>query len=157
MTTAAAVATDRIERSIHIAAPRSRVWRAVSSAEEFGSWFGAELKGQRFAAGEHVRGSMAGAGHPEVGFDAIVERCEPEHLIAWRWHPFAVNPKVDYSGEPRTLVTFTLAEVDGGTLVTVVESGFDQLPPHRRTESYPRHEQGWDFQLANLQRHAGAR
>lgn len=155
MTTATAVATDRIERSIHVAAPRTRVWRALSQAEEFGAWFGAELKGQRFAAGERVRGSMAG--HPEIDFDAIIERCEPEHLIAWRWHPYAPDPKRDYSAEPRTLVTFTLQDVDGGTLVTVVESGFDQLPAARRTESYPRHERGWDFQLGNLERHATAR
>jgi uncharacterized protein YndB with AHSA1/START domain len=153
MTTVEA-STDRIQRSIHIAAPRSRVWRALSNAEEFGKWFGATLQGQRFAVGERTRGLVTGCGHDDVMFDVVVERMEPEHLMAWRWHPAAIDPKVDYEQEERTLVTFTLQEASGGTLLTVVESGFDKVPPARRFDAFRMNDGGWAVQLQNIQRHA---
>ena len=149
-------ATDRIERSIHIQAPRARVWRALTQAEEFGSWFGANLKGQTVAPGQHVRGNITIKGYEHVVFDAIIERVEPEHLLSYRWHPYAVDPAVDYSKEQRTLVTFTLKDADGGTLLNVVESGFDQVPPERRLTALRMNTQGWEGQLRNIQRHATA-
>lgn len=149
-------ATDRIERSIHIQAPLARVWRALTQAEEFGSWFGANLKGQTVAPGQHVRGNITIKGYEHVVFDAIIERMEPEHLLSYRWHPYAVDPAVDYSKEQRTLVTFTLKDADGGTLLHVVESGFDQVPPERRLTALRMNTQGWEGQLRNIQRHATA-
>jgi len=118
--------TDRIERSVLIDAPRERVWRALSNAEEFGTWFGADLKGQTFAAGERARGRVTFPGYEHVWFDIVVERIEPPSLLSYRWHPYAVDPAVDYSAETPTLVTFTLNEApNGATRLTVVESGFD--------------------------------
>lgn len=150
--------TDRIERSIHIKAPRSRVWRALSNAEEYGHWFGANLKGQTFAPGQHVRGPMdASCGHDNVIFDALIERVEPEHLLSYRWHPYAVDQAIDYSTEQRTLVTFTLKDAAEGTLLTVVESGFDQVPPARRLEAFRMNSAGWEAQLKNIDRHATTR
>lgn len=156
-TTTTASATDRIERSIHIQAPRSRVWRALSNAEEYGNWFGADLKGQTFAPGQRVRGPITIAGYEHVQFDVVVERLEPEKLMAYRWHPYAVDPAVDYSKEQRTLVTFTLEDAGGGTLLKVVESGFDNVPPDRRLEAFRMNSGGWEAQLRNIQRHATAR
>ena len=148
--------TDRIERSIHIKAPRSRVWRALSNAEEFGNWFGANLKGQRFAPGSRVQGNMTHAGYEHVAFDAVVERVEPETLLSYRWHPYAIDAAVDYSREQRTLVTFTLKEVHDGTLLTVTETGFDNVPAERRATAYDKHTGGWEQQLKNIDRHATA-
>src|SRR5512140_814399 len=91
--------TDRIERSVQINAPRSRVWRALSNAEEFGNWFGANLKGQTFATGQRVQGPITIPGHEHVPFDVIIERIEPERLLSYRWHPYAKDPAVDYSKE----------------------------------------------------------
>lgn len=148
--------TDRIERSIVIDAPRERVWRALSTAEEFGTWFGADLKGQLFAPGQRARGRMAGCGHEDTFFDAIVERVEPQSVLSFRWHPYAVEPGVDYKTEQPTLVTFTLSDAPGGgTRLTVVESGFDRLPPHRRLEAFRMHSHGWDVQVDNIVRHVG--
>jgi len=148
--------TDRIERSVLIDAPRERVWRALSNAEEFGTWFGADLKGQTFAAGERARGRVTFPGYEHVWFDIVVERIEPPSLLSYRWHPYAVDPAVDYSAETPTLVTFTLNEApNGATRLTVVESGFDKVPVHRRREAFRMNTEGWDGQIENIVRHVG--
>src|SRR5881396_545470 len=98
--------TDRIERKILLSAPRPRVWRALSNAEEFGSWFGVAFKGKAFVPGQHVQGQITYPGYEHVVFDILIERMEPERLISWRWHPAAVEPSIDYSKEPMTLVEF---------------------------------------------------
>jgi uncharacterized protein YndB with AHSA1/START domain len=148
--------TDRIERSIHIEAPRSRVWRALADAQEFGKWFGVNLEGQAFAPGQRTRGPITTPGYEHILFDAIVERVEPQRLLSYRWHPYAVDAAVDYSKEERTLVTFTLEDSGGGTLLTVVESGFDKLPAARRLEALRMNTGGWEAQLGNVRRHATA-
>lgn len=146
--------SDRIERSIVIAAPRERVWRALSDAGEFGAWFGADLAGQRFDAGKRARGRITIKGYDHLWFDIVVERIEPQTLLAYRWHPYAIDPAVDYSQEEPTLVTFTLADAPGGaTLLTVVESGFDKVPPQRRLEAFRMNSRGWEAQMACIARH----
>jgi uncharacterized protein YndB with AHSA1/START domain len=157
VTTTTSTETDRIERSIQINAPRSRVWRALSNAEEFGNWFGADLKGQSFAPGQRVQGLITIEGYKHIMFDVIVERVEPEKLLTYRWHPYNVDPKIDYSKEQRTLVTFTLKDAAEGTLLTVAESGFDNVPPERRLEAFRMNSGGWEAQLKNVQRHVAAR
>ncbi len=149
--------TDRIERSILIEAPRERVWRALSNAEEFGVWFGANLKGETFAPGRRARGPITHCGHEHVFFDVVIERMDPPNLLSYRWHPYAVDPNVDYSSEEPTLVTFTLRDAPGQrTRLTVVESGFDKVPPHRRLEAFRRNGAGWEAQMENIARHAAA-
>jgi len=147
--------SDAIERSILINAPRSRVWRMLTTAEEFGRWFGADLKGQAFQPGQRTRGRITIEGFTHVMFDVLVERIEPEKLFSWRWHPYAGDPAVDYSQEEPTRVTFTLADAPGNaTLLTAVESGFSKVPPHRRLEAFRANSGGWDYQLENIRRHA---
>lgn len=144
--------TDRIERQIHLKAPRSRVWRALSNAEEFGTWFGVALQGQTFAAGQRMKWQLNGScGHHDVTFDVTIERLEPEHLMSYRWHPYAVDPAIDYSQEPTTLVEFTLQESGEGTLLNIVESGFDNVPLARRLEAFQMNSGGWDSQLKNIE------
>lgn len=146
--------TDRIERSIVIKAPRERVWRAISDAEEFGTWFGVNLKGIRFEPGQKARGNITYPGYEHIMFEAVIDRVEPTSLLSYRWHPYAVDQKVDYSAEEPTLVTFTLADApDNGTLLTVVESGFDKVPPQRREEAFRMNSRGWDAQLQNIVHH----
>jgi uncharacterized protein YndB with AHSA1/START domain len=148
--------TDQIERQIVLKASQSRVWRAVSTAEEFGRWFGVRFKDTVFAAGKHVQGNITYPGFEHILFDALIERMEPERLLAWRWHPYAVDPSRDYSQEPRTLVTFELKPVAGGTLLTVVESGFDQVPLSRRQEAYRMNSGGWTEQMTNIEKHVAS-
>src|SRR5687768_16092049 len=136
--------TDRIERQIHIDAPRSRVWRALTDAEEFGGWFGVALKGRSFAAGQRTQGRITIPGYEHVTFDVQVERVEPERLFSFRWHPYAIDPAIDYAKEPTTLVAFELSDVGGGTLVKVTESGFDRIPVERRSEAIRMNTGGWE-------------
>lgn len=145
--------TDRIEKQILLKAPRSRVWRALADAEEFGKWFGVNLTGKQFVAGLSVQGNITYPGYEHLVMDVLVERVEPEHHLSWRWHPAPLDISVDYSLEPSTLVVFELTEVEGGTLLRVVESGFDQLPPARREEAFRMNDGGWEQQMTNIEQH----
>ena len=145
--------TDRIERTILLKAPRSRVWRALSNAAEFGAWFGVDFQGKAFAAGKPVRGKITYPGYEHIVMEVQIERIEPERLLSWRWHPAAMDPAVDYSDEPTTLVEFVLAEVEGGTMLTVVESGLDKIPLARRAMVFRLNSSGWDEQMRNIEKH----
>ena len=147
-----ASSTDRIEKEILLQAPVARVWRALTDAGEFGAWFRVALDGP-FAPGQRVMGRITHPGCQLVTMELLVERMDAETLFSYRWHPYAVDPAVDYSQEPTTLVEFRLAPKGGGTLLSVVESGFDRVPAHRRDEAFRMNEQGWAGQLKNIERH----
>lgn len=149
--------TDRIEKQILLKAPRSRVWHALADAEAFGEWFGVALQGQRFVAGECVRGHITHPGYEHLLFEITLERIEPERLLSFHWHPYAVNATHDYSNEPPTRVVFELEEVSGGTLLRVVESGFNQIPAERRAEAFRMNSGGWEQQMKNILHHVETR
>jgi uncharacterized protein YndB with AHSA1/START domain len=151
-TAQATTSTDRIERRVVLRAPRSRVWRAITDAQEFGSWFGFKLEGA-FTPGATIQGRVTHPGYEHMTVDMMVERIEPERYFSYRWHPYPIDPAVDYSAEPTTLVEFSLEEADGGTAVTIVESGFDRIPIARRDEAYRMNDQGWTGQVKNLERY----
>jgi uncharacterized protein YndB with AHSA1/START domain len=158
-----AASSDRIQKQVLLRAPRDRVWRAISDAKEFGTWFGVAFEGP-FVAGAHlsarivptkVDAEVAKAQEPHSGmrFEISIDRIEPMRLFSFRWHPGAVEPGVDYSKEPTTLVTFELEEVEGGTRVTITESGFDRLPPERRAKAFGMNEQGWAAQAKLIEKY----
>ncbi len=150
------MSADRIERKIVLMAPRSRVWRAIADAAEFGSWFGVKLEAP-FAPGAQVTGRITSRGYEHVVMSITIERIEPERLFSFRWHPYAIEPGVDYSSEPTTLVEFTLDEAAGGGIeLTVVESGFDRVPAARRAEAFRMNDEGWAGQLKNIERHVSS-
>ena len=146
--------TDRIEKRFEVRAPRARVWRAISDATEFGTWFGMKLDGG-FVSGATVRGRITIPNYDHLTVEMQIERIEPEHYFAYRWHPYAIDPKVDYSSEPTTLVEFRLAEVATGTAVTIVESGFDRIPLARRAEAFRMNDAGWASQAKKLAQYVG--
>src|ERR1051325_5110357 len=145
------MSTDRIEKRVVLRAPRSRVWRAIADAKAFGTWFGMRLEGA-FAAGRTVRGRLTIPNYDHLTLELQIERIEAEHFFSYRWHPYAIDPKVDYSSEPTTLVEFRLEEIDGGkgTAVTIVESGFDRIPLARRAEAFRMNDAGWAGQAKKL-------
>jgi uncharacterized protein YndB with AHSA1/START domain len=143
---------DRVEKHILLRAPRSRVWRALVDAEQFGNWFGVKLNGS-FAPGVRLQGKVTNPGYEHIPFEITIERMEPERLLSWRWHPHAIDLKVDYSAEPTTLVVFELEDAPDGTLLTVVESGFEGIPLARRLEAYRGNEQGWTAQMRAIERY----
>jgi uncharacterized protein YndB with AHSA1/START domain len=144
--------TDRIEKTVELKAPVARVWRALTDHREFGAWFRVRLEGP-FMPGQVARGQITYPGYEHLRREAVVQRMEPERLFSFTWHPYAVDPNEDYSGEPPTLVEFTLQEVAGGTLLRVVESGFDKLPDKRRLGAFRMNEGGWSEQVQNIARH----
>jgi uncharacterized protein YndB with AHSA1/START domain len=144
--------TDRIEKKIELRAPVSRVWRAISNAREFGEWFRVQLNGV-FEPGATVSGHLTYPGYEHLSFEAFVERMEPEHYFSYRWHPYAIDPAVDYSHEPTTLVEFRLEPTGEGTRLTITESGFDRIPEGRRAEAFRMNDGGWAEQTSNLERH----
>jgi len=146
------VVTDRIEKQVVLRAPRSRVWRALTDAGEFGTWFGVKLHSP-FSEGATVRGQITHPGYEHVAMEMQVERIEPERYFAYRWHPYAVDPKIDYTQEPTTLVEFRLEDSDQGTALTIVESGFDGIPLARRAEALKMNEGGWTAQVQNIERY----
>jgi len=142
-------ATDRIEKRIELNAPVGRVWRALTDHVEFGEWFRVKLEGP-FVVGEVSTGHVTWPGYEHLRWEAAIKAMEPERLFAFTWHPAAVDPKADYSKETPTLVEFTLQAIEGGTLLTLTESGFDGIPAARRADAFRMNEGGWTQQLRNI-------
>jgi uncharacterized protein YndB with AHSA1/START domain len=130
----------------------SRVWRALTDHREFGEWFRGKLEGP-FVPGQVSRGRITYPGYEHLRLEAVVQKMEPEKLFSFTWHPYAIDPDKDYSGETPTLVEFTLQSIPGGTRLRVVESGFDKIPAHRRAEAFRMNEGGWSEQVKNVARH----
>ena len=154
---------DRIEKTILLRAPRERVWRALSDSREFGAWFGVKLDAP-FSPGALVRGKIVGTiADPAIAtaqkqfegmpFEIAVDRIEPQSLISFRWHPHAVDPNIDYSREPTTLIEFALQDAPDGTILTVTESGFDRIPLARRAKAFTANEQGWGAVLQLVEKY----
>jgi uncharacterized protein YndB with AHSA1/START domain len=151
------MSTDRIEKQVVLHAPLDRVWRAISDSGEFGRWFGVRFDGP-FVAGANITGvitpttvdaDVAKLQEPHTGVKKSwqIIAVEPPRYFAYRWHPFAVDPAVDYDHEPTTLVEFTLSETPEGVLLTIVESGFDALPVARRSAAFEANSGGWAKQV----------
>ena len=143
---------DRIEKQIELKATLARVWRALTDHREFSEWFGVKLASP-FLPGQTTTGRITSPGYEDLQMDVVVQQMEPERLFSFTWHPGAIEPGVDYSKEPSTLVEFRLRETPGGTLLTVTETGFSKLPAERRAEAFRMNEGGWTEQMTNIERH----
>lgn len=142
--------TDRIVKQVLLKAPVDRVWRALSDYREFSQWFCVNLD-QPFETGKTNRGQLTYPGYEHLTMELAVHKMEKEKLFSYHWHPYAVDPSKDYSSEPPTLVEFILEPHNGGTLLTVIESGFDALPAERRDEAWRMNDGGWTEQVANIE------
>jgi uncharacterized protein YndB with AHSA1/START domain len=143
---------SRIEKRIELRAPLARVWRALTDSREFGEWFRVNLEGP-FVPGQTARGHITYSGYEHLLFECSVREMQPERLFSFTWHPYAVDPQTDYSAEPPTLVEFRLEPTATGTLLTVTESGFENIPAHRRFEAFRMNEGGWAEQMRSIERH----
>lgn len=168
--------TDRIEKHVVLRAPVSRVWRAITDAQEFGRWFGVRLEGE-FAPGKAITGTFdakideaviveaqkrAGVTPSKVKFPepnsvfCTVERIEPERYFSFRWIPYGIDAEIDPKSEPTTLVEFRLEPCAEGTALTIVESGFDRVPAHRRARALRMNDGGWTAQTDNVRKYVEA-
>jgi uncharacterized protein YndB with AHSA1/START domain len=152
--------TDRIQKKVHLRAPRNRVWKAISDSKQFGSWFGMRVEGP-FTANTTVKATIVPTTvDPEVAkeqkafegmpFELYIERVEPERLFTFRWHPGATQPKPE---DPTTLVCFELEDATDGILLTVTESGFDRIPLERRAKAFAENEGGWAAQMKLIEKY----
>ena len=141
-----------IEKRIELKAPVSRVWRALTDYREFGEWFRVALEGP-FIEGENARGHITWPGYEHLVWEAVIQKMEPEKLFSFTWHPYAIDPKVDYTKETPTLVEFRLEPTASGTLLTLTESGFENVPAHRRAEAFRMNDGGWAQQIKNIDIH----
>jgi uncharacterized protein YndB with AHSA1/START domain len=155
--------TDRIEKRIVLRAPHERVWRAIVDSKQFGSWFGVAFDGP-FVEGARITGKItpttvdadiAKLQQPHAGtpFTILIERIEPMQTFAFRWHPYAMDPGLDYSKEPTTLVAFALESVPAGTQLTICETGFDQIPLDRRAKAFSANDGGWTMQTTLIEKY----
>jgi uncharacterized protein YndB with AHSA1/START domain len=143
---------NAIEKHIELQAPVSRVWRALTDYKEFGAWFRVKLEGP-FVPGQTARGNITWPGYEHVVWRAVIQKMEPERLFSFTWHPYAIDPNVDYSSETPTLVEFRLEPTAAGTLLVLTESGFDKIPADRRAEAFLRNDGGWTQQMKNIEVH----
>jgi uncharacterized protein YndB with AHSA1/START domain len=143
---------NQIEKHVEIKAPVSRVWKALTDYQQFGEWFRVNVEGP-FVAGQISRGHITYPGYEHLKWEVVVQKIEPERLFSFTWHPYAVDPKVDYSTETPTLVEFTLEKTATGTLLTVTESGFEKIPSHRFSDAMRMNTKGWEIQMQNIETH----
>lgn len=144
-----ASSSDRIEKQVEIHAPVERVWRALTDYREFGAWFRVALESP-FVAGNKARGRITYPGYEHLVFEVEVVSLKPMEYFAFRWHPYAIDPKADYSHETPTLVEFHLEPKGGSVMLRVTESGFDKVPAHRRDEAFRMNSGGWEIQMKNI-------
>ena len=149
---------DAIVKTVTLKADLGRVWRAISTADEFGQWFGMRFDAPAFTPNTKMTGrimptvvndEVAAMQKPYEGtpFEMVIADIVPQSLFSFRWHPYAVDKSVDYSKEPMTLITFALKEVEGGVHLTVTESGFNTIPVERRAEAFAADSGGWEKQM----------
>jgi uncharacterized protein YndB with AHSA1/START domain len=143
---------NKIEKRVQLNAPVSRVWRALTDYREFGDWFRVKLKGP-FVPGQESGGNITYPGYEHIEWRAVVQKMEPERVFSFTWHPYAVDPDVDYSTETPTLVEFRIEKAGSGTLLVLTESGFDNIPAERRLEAFRRNDGGWTEQMKNIEAH----
>lgn len=144
--------TDRIEKQVELKASLTRVWQALTNYQEFGQWFGVKLEGP-FQTGEKAKGNITYPGYEHLVMEVVVKEMQPERLFSFYWHPYAVDPAVNYSQEKPTLVEFVLEELPSGTLLKVTESGFDAIPAARRDEAFRMNSGGWEAQMTNIEKY----
>jgi uncharacterized protein YndB with AHSA1/START domain len=157
---------DKIEKIVVLRAPLARVWDAIADSQQFGAWFGVAFDGA-FLAGSRLTGKIVPTRvDPEVAelqrpyegkaFEFYVEAIDPMWSISFRWHPFAVDPDIDYTNEPTTLIIFKLEEIEGGTRLTISESGFNNIPLERRAKAFAANDGGWAKQATLISKYLAA-
>jgi uncharacterized protein YndB with AHSA1/START domain len=141
---------DRIDKTVELAAPVARVWRALTNYQEFGAWFRVDLHGP-FVLGQTSTGVTTYPGYEGMRWEANVVAMEHERLFAFEWCPFEHDDYRDFQSAPKTRVEFKLEPTERGTRLAITESGFDRIPDDkRRVDALRSNTQGWDIQANNI-------
>ena len=141
---------DQIVKVVDLAAPVTRVWRALTDHNEFGEWFRVRLD-QPFVVGETTTGNIIYQGYEHMEWVSVTERMDHERLFVFSWPPSAIDPDTEYGPEAKMKIEFQLeSTAHGGTRLTITESGFLQLPEPKRLETLRSNTEGWDIQAQNI-------
>ena len=140
---------DQIEKTVEIAAPVPRVWRALTDHKEFGEWFHVRLDGP-FEVGKTTTGNITYPGHEDMEWVSTTERMDHEELFAFSWPPGAIDQETPYDDDAKVVVEFRLEPTDDGTRLTIVERGFLQFPEPKRLEVLRSNQEGWNIQAQNI-------
>lgn len=143
---------DRIEKIVDLEAPVSRVWKALTDHEEFGTWFRVRLDGP-FEVGATTTGRITSPGYEHIEWESVTERMVHEQLFTFSWPPSAVDPDTEYEAGSKVTVEFRLQPTEVGTRLTITESGFMQFPESKRLEVLRSNKQGWDIQAEHVTAH----
>ena len=144
---------DRIEKTVDLKAPVERVWRALTDHAEFGTWFRVALE-KPFVVGQKTVGNITYAGYEHMRLEAMVQTMDRNKLFAFTWNPVADDDGNGLLGGPETLVEFKLEEIDNGTRLTIIESGFSVLPDDEvRAKAIRENSEGWEMQVQNIAAH----
>ncbi len=139
---------DFIEKSITLNAPLSRVWRAITDSEQFGTWFKVRF-GAPLQVSMPVKGQVTYPGYEHLEMQVIHRDLFPGTYFSFTWCPYSDGAPEGQDRE--TLVEFKLRSVGSQTYLTIVESGFMALPDDaRRDEAFRMNAQGWDAQAKNI-------
>ena len=140
---------DRVEKVVVLAAPVARVWRAITDHVEFGKWFRVRLDSP-FEVGATTTGRMTYPGHEDVKWESLTEQLDHERMFAFSWSPSAIDPDTEYERGAKIRVEFRLEPVEGGSRLTITESGFQQFPETKRLEVLRSNTEGWNIQAKNI-------
>ena len=132
---------DRIERTISVPQPPEKVWAAITTAEGLGTWFGHQA-----TVDLRVGGAAQVTWDGKDRHELRIERLEPPRVFGWTW-AISGLPEDD---PRRTYVEFTLEPDASGTRLTVVETGFAQLPGDEHARAYGGNVEGWQKELDEL-------
>ena len=140
---------DRIEKTVELSAPVSRVWSAITDHVQFGEWFRVRLDGP-FEVGGTTTGNITYEGYEHIRWESVTEEMTHERRFVFSWPPSAVDPDTEYPADAKVTVVFELEPTEEGTRLTITESGFEQFPERKRLDILRSNKEGWDIQAKNI-------
>ena len=138
--------TNEITRTVEFSLPVERLWRALTEPEQLSGWFSDHVD-MDYQVGGEILFTWDQYGTAKGRIEVI----EPPTRFAYRWHAHGVADQEPLSETNSTLVTFTVSPAAGGARLTVVESGFANLPEAMRARTFQENSSGWQAEFADLQ------
>ena len=137
--------SDKIERELFLPVPVTQVWEAIATAEGLGHWFSNQV-----SLDLQVGGAIKFTWNDHGTSNGRIERLDPPNVFAYRWQAHTVPDDEPLTPANSTVVTFSLTEVDNGTQLSVVETGFAGLETAVREQNFQENTTGWRVELQEL-------
>ncbi len=136
---------NEIRRELILPADPQTVWnKAFATAEALLTWFPEDLTGT-FEIGQTFQ--MIWDQH---NCECRLIEYNAPYSLAYQWHPGDSVPLNHHPESELTTVTFTLEPHLEGTKLTMVETGFANIPVSRHERVLGENEGGWTSELNEL-------